>query len=185
MSGIMSKQFQVSCPISQEIWDMKYRYKAEGGLPGDVTLADSWSRVAYAIAGAENPDARARWASRFEDALSTYEFLPAGRILAGAGTGRNVTLFNCFVMGLIEDDMASIFDNVKEAALTMQQGGGIGHDFSSLRPRGAPVSSIRSAKSESFIPSGLLLLLRAECSLVIRATSLMRFCWKSSASEKD
>jgi ribonucleoside-diphosphate reductase alpha chain len=147
MSGIMGKQFQVSCPISQEIWDMKYRYKAEGGLPGDVTLADSWSRVANAIAGAENPDARARWASRFEDLLSTYEFLPAGRILAGAGTGRNVTLFNCFVMGLIEDDMASIFDNVKEAALTMQQGGGIGHDFSSLRPRGAPVSSIGAQAS--------------------------------------
>ncbi len=126
---------------------MKYRYKADGGLPGDAILSDTWSRVAHAIAGAEAQSDRARWARNFEDALSTYEFLPAGRILAGAGTGRNVTLFNCFVMGLIEDDMASIFDNVKEAALTMQQGGGIGHDFSSLRPRGAPVSSIGAQAS--------------------------------------
>jgi len=126
---------------------MKYRYRGENDSPGDATLSDTWSRVAHAIAGAEAPDDRARWAQRFEDALISYEFLPAGRILAGAGTGRNVTLFNCFVMGLIEDDMASIFDNVKEAALTMQQGGGIGHDFSSLRPRGAPVSGVGAEAS--------------------------------------
>src|SRR6478609_4582416 len=74
--------------------------------------------------------------------MADYAFLPAGRILAGAGTGRAVTLFNCFVMGRIEDDLGSIFDNVKEAARTMQQGGGIGHDFSTLRPKGARVASI-------------------------------------------
>ncbi len=143
----MSKNFHVNCPISDEIWDMKYRFPGDAGLPRDKTLSDTCSRVARAIAGDEAPDNRALWAGRFEDALNSYEFLPAGRILAGAGTGRDVTLFNCFVMGLIEDDMASIFDNVKEAALTMQQGGGIGHDFSSLRPRGAPVSSIGAEAS--------------------------------------
>ena len=143
----MSKQFQVSCPISEEIWDMKYRFKGEDGAPRDVTLGDTWSRVALAVAQAEPEAERARWAKRFEDALSAYEFLPAGRILAGAGTGRSVTLFNCFVMGLIEDDMASIFENVKQAALTMQQGGGIGHDFSPLRPRGAAVSGIGAQAS--------------------------------------
>ena len=74
--------------------------------------------------------------------MADFAFLPAGRILAGAGTGRAVTLFNCFVMGRIEDDLSSIFENVKEAALTMQQGGGIGHDFSTLRPKGALVKSI-------------------------------------------
>ena len=63
-------------------------------------------------------------------------------MIAGAGTGRTVTLFNCFVMGTIPDDMAGIFENVKEAALTMQQGGGIGHDFSTLRPMGAPVMGV-------------------------------------------
>ena len=71
-----------------------------------------------------------------------FKFLPAGRVIAGAGTGRSVTLFNCFVMGTIGDDMSSIFENLREAALTMQQGGGIGHDFSTLRPQGAPVKGV-------------------------------------------
>src|SRR6185295_13813122 len=91
---------------------------------------------------AEPKRQRERWATRFAEAMAGFAFLPAGRILAGAGTGRDVTLFNCFVMGRIEDDLGSIFDNVKEAALTMQQGGGIGHDFSTLRPKGALVKSI-------------------------------------------
>ena len=63
-------------------------------------------------------------------------------MLAGAGTGRDVTLFNCFVMGEIGDDMGSIFANVRDAALTLQQGGGIGHDFSTIRPKGAPVRGV-------------------------------------------
>jgi ribonucleoside-diphosphate reductase alpha chain len=74
--------------------------------------------------------------------MAGFRFQPAGRILAGAGADRNVTLFNCFVLGAIPDDLTGIFDSVKEAALTMQAGGGIGHDFSTLRPAGAPVKSI-------------------------------------------
>ena len=74
--------------------------------------------------------------------MDDFQFLPAGRILAGAGTGRNVTLFNCFVMGAIPDDMGGIFAHLREAALTMQQGGGIGYDFSTLRPKGAPVKGV-------------------------------------------
>ena len=74
--------------------------------------------------------------ARFHEALAGFKFLPAGRILAGAGTGRSVTLFNCFVMGTIPDDMGGIFAHLREAALTMQQGGGIGYDFSTLRPQG-------------------------------------------------
>ena len=82
------------------------------------------------------------WAARFHEALAGFKFLPAGRVIAGAGTGRSVTLFNCFVMGAIPDDMSGIFENLREAALTMQQGGGIGHDFSTLRPQGAPVKGV-------------------------------------------
>ena len=121
---------------------MKYRLKGADGSPVDGTIADTWARVARAAAGVEPKRARERWAARFADAMADFAFLPAGRILAGAGTGRAVTLFNCFVMGRIEDDLGSIFDNVKEAARTMQQGGGIGHDFSTLRPKGALVKSI-------------------------------------------
>jgi ribonucleoside-diphosphate reductase alpha chain len=128
--------------ISQHIWETKYRLTAADGAPVDRVLADTWERVAKAVAEAEPKRSRARWAKAFREAMADFAFLPAGRILAGAGAGRAVTLFNCFVMGRIEDDLSSIFDNVKEAALTMQQGGGIGHDFSTLRPRGAPVKSI-------------------------------------------
>src|SRR5581483_1318585 len=93
-------------------------------------------------AAAETPDKRAEWAHRFANALTGYRFLPAGRILAGAGTERSVTLFNCFVMGTIADSMDGIFSALREAALTLQQGGGIGYDFSTLRPKGAPVRGV-------------------------------------------
>ncbi|MFN3462331.1 MAG: ribonucleotide reductase N-terminal alpha domain-containing protein, partial [Oceanibaculum sp.] len=85
--------------ISQQIWDMKYRLKALDGAPVDKTIEDSWRRVADALAEAEAPEARARWAEEFYGALADFKFLPAGRILAGAGARRSVTLFNCFVMG--------------------------------------------------------------------------------------
>ena len=133
--------------ISTYVWDQKYRFKDAGGQALDVTLADTWWRVARAAAAAEPEAMREHWAARFHGAMERLEFLPAGRIIAGAGTGRGVTLFNCFVMGRIEDDLASIFDNVKEAALTMQQGGGIGHDFSTLRPQGALVRSVGAGAS--------------------------------------
>ena len=126
--------------ISQQIWDMKYRLKGPDGTPVDKTLEDSWRRVARALAAPEKD--RAGWEKRFHGAMADFRFLPAGRILAGAGTQRKVTLFNCFVMGTIPDDMAGIFENLKEAALTMQQGGGIGYDFSTLRPHGAPVKGV-------------------------------------------
>ncbi|MBT3332837.1 MAG: adenosylcobalamin-dependent ribonucleoside-diphosphate reductase, partial [Rhodospirillaceae bacterium] len=127
-------------PISQQIWDMKYRLKGAGGEAVDDTIEDSWRRVAASLAAAEKqPDV---WKQSFFEALDDFRFLPAGRILAGAGTDRKVTLFNCFVMGTIPDDMSGIFENLRQAALTMQQGGGIGYDFSTLRPNGAPVEGV-------------------------------------------
>ena len=128
--------------ISQQIWDMKYRLKGPDGQAIDKTIEDSWRRVASALAAPEAEAERGKWADRFYEALEGFRFLPAGRILAGAGTERSVTLFNCFVMGTIPDDMGGIFAHLREAALTMQQGGGIGYDFSSLRPRGAPVKGV-------------------------------------------
>jgi ribonucleoside-diphosphate reductase alpha chain len=128
--------------ISHQIWDLKYRLKEAGGAPREHDVAESWARVAIALAEAEAPEKRAEWARIFAGALTRYRFLPAGRILAGAGTSRDVTLFNCFVMGTIPDSLDGIFSHLREAALTMQQGGGIGYDFSSLRPEGAPVLSV-------------------------------------------
>jgi ribonucleoside-diphosphate reductase alpha chain len=127
-------------PLAGEIWASKYRFAAE--RDGDASVEETWSRVARALAEAEAPQARAPWTDRFMRALQDFRFLPAGRILAGAGTGRSVTLFNCFVMGTIPDDLGGIFDHVREAALTMQQGGGVGMDFSTIRPNGARVEGV-------------------------------------------
>ena len=126
--------------IAQQIWDMKYRFKAADGAAIDKTVEDTWARVADTLSARETDSAGSQ--KRFIAAMADYRFLPAGRILAGAGTGRTVTLHNCFVMGSIGDDMGSIFAHLREAALTMQQGGGIGYDFSTLRPKGAPVKGV-------------------------------------------
>ena len=126
--------------ISQQIWDMKYRLRAPSGEALDKTIEDTWRRVATAVAAPERDPGL--WAERFYQAMTDFKFLPAGRVVAGAGSSRSVTLFNCFVMGTIPDDMGGIFAHLREAALTMQQGGGIGYDFSTLRPRGAPVKGV-------------------------------------------
>ena len=134
-----------SAPIAEQIWDMKYRMKAADGAVIDGTVEDSWRRIARALAVVE--DKPEHWEERFYNALEDFKFLPAGRITAGAGTGRAVTLFNCFVMGTIPDSMGGIFDMLKEAALTMQQGGGIGYDFSTIRPKGASVTGVAADAS--------------------------------------
>ena len=134
-----------AAPIAEQIWDMKYRFKEADGTPLDGSVEDTWRRIARALAVVEN-DAD-HWENEFYAALEDFKFLPAGRITAGAGTARKVTLFNCFVMGTIPDSMGGIFEMLKEAALTMQQGGGIGYDFSTIRPKGALVTGVAADAS--------------------------------------
>ncbi|MFW2587317.1 adenosylcobalamin-dependent ribonucleoside-diphosphate reductase [Sagittula sp. SSi028] len=134
-----------AAPIAEQIWDMKYRLKEADGTAIDTSVEDTWRRIARALAQAE-ADPKT-WEAKFYDALEDFKYLPAGRITAGAGTDRTVTLFNCFVMGTVPDSMGGIFDMLKEAALTMQQGGGIGYDFSTIRPKGAPVAGVAADAS--------------------------------------
>lgn len=134
-----------AAPIAESIWDMKYRFKEADGTPNDQTVEDSWRRIARDLAKVEKKPEE--WEDKFYAALEDFKYLPAGRITAGAGTARKVTLFNCFVMGTIPDSMSGIFDMLKEAALTMQQGGGIGYDFSTIRPRGADVKGVAADAS--------------------------------------
>ncbi|AXI47809.1 ribonucleoside-diphosphate reductase, adenosylcobalamin-dependent [Sulfitobacter sp. SK012] len=134
-----------SAPIAEQIWDMKYRFKAADGTPKDISVEDTWQRIANDLAQVEND--KSSWEKKFYEALEDFKYLPAGRITAGAGTARRVTLFNCFVMGTVPDSMGGIFDMLKEAALTMQQGGGIGYDFSTIRPKGADVLGVSADAS--------------------------------------
>jgi len=131
--------------ISRHIWDAKYRYR-DGDVVRDARIEDTWRRIAHALASVEPADKNG-WEKRFYEALEGFRFLPGGRIQAGAGTGRRVTLFNCFVMGTIDDSMDGIFDGLKEGALTMQQGGGVGYDFSTLRPQGTSARSVGAVAS--------------------------------------
>ncbi|MGY3438750.1 MULTISPECIES: adenosylcobalamin-dependent ribonucleoside-diphosphate reductase [unclassified Marinovum] len=134
-----------AAPIAEQIWDMKYRFKQADGTPIDLSVEDSWRRIARDLARKE-ADPKL-WEDRFYAALEDFKYLPAGRITAGAGTARQVTLFNCFVMGTVPDSMGGIFDMLREAALTMQQGGGIGYDFSTIRPKGAGVTGVAADAS--------------------------------------
>lgn len=127
--------------LAEEIWTAKYRYLPSEGEP-DKDFTDTALRVARAVAQAEKEGDRKAWRGRFFEAIEDLRFIPAGRIMAGAGTGRAVTLFNCFVMGTIPDSLDGIFEQLGEAALTMQQGGGVGMDFSSIRPKGSPVRGV-------------------------------------------
>lgn len=124
--------------ISECIWNLKYRYFYHQDYI-DQNIEDTWQRVAKAIAKVEHVNHRSHWQKKFYSILENFYFLPGGRILAGAGTQHRVTLFNCFVMP-VTDSLVSIFNALKEGALTLQQGGGIGYDFSTLRPAGYPTS---------------------------------------------
>ncbi|WP_298356139.1 adenosylcobalamin-dependent ribonucleoside-diphosphate reductase [uncultured Litoreibacter sp.] len=155
-----------AAPIADQIWDMKYRFKEADGTPIDVTVEDSWKRIAGALAAPEkDPSA---WEGKFYEALEDFKYLPAGRITAGAGTERSVTLFNCFVMGTIPDSMGGIFDMLKEAALTMQQGGGIGYDFSTIRPKGA---GVKGAAADASGPLSFMDVWDAMCRTIMSAGS--------------
>ena len=130
-------------PISREIWDLKYRLKSEGGSPVEQSIEATWQRVAKAAAavepekspgflGGEVPHGRWRTTASCPPAASS-------RAPAPAAASRSSTASS---WARIDDSMAGIFEALKEAALTMQQGGGIGHDFSTLRPKGAPVKGV-------------------------------------------
>jgi ribonucleoside-diphosphate reductase alpha chain len=135
------EKLSLAQPVSEWVWNEKYRYK-------DETLEDTFRRVALAVAEAgEKEEDRILWYDRYYQVLSDFSFIPAGRIIAGAGTPRGVTLFNCYVMGTIEDSLEGIMHSLSEAAFTLKQGGGVGMDFSTLRPRGAYVASVEAASS--------------------------------------
>ena len=153
--------------ISKQIWEMKYRFQ-KGDEIMDKTVQDSWMRIASALAEAEVPEKRERYTCMFYDALENFQYLPAGRITAGAGTGRSVTLFNCFVMGTIPDSMDGIFDMLKEAALTMQAGGGIGYDFSTIRPKG---THVRGVDADASGPLSFMDVWDAMCRTIMSAGS--------------
>src|SRR5690606_9018657 len=131
--------------VSDYIWRTKYRY-VHGGVVEDRNIHATWRRVANAL-GAIEPVNSDEWRQAFYHLLENYRFLPAGRILAGAGTLRQATLFNGFAVGTIEDSIDGTFPALRDGAVTMQQSGGVGYDFATLRPYGAEAVSSGSVAS--------------------------------------
>jgi ribonucleoside-diphosphate reductase alpha chain len=121
-------------PISVDEHTSKYR------IPGE-TFLDLCNRVSAELA--DNEDHR----RDFRMSLLHQNFMPAGRIQRAIGSPLKVTPYNCFVSGTIADDSEDIMDKVKEAFMTMRAGGGIGYDFSTIRPRGALIKSLKSTAS--------------------------------------
>ena len=156
-------------PICETIWAAKYQFKTQrNDYPSDHSVEDTWNRIAKACSESDRYDGPTKAAAfdRFYNLLKGFKFSPAGRIIAGAGTGRDVTLFNCFVMGTIPDSLAGIFDMLKEAALTMQQGGGIGYDFSTIRPS---TSFVRGVEAESSGPLSFMDVWDSMCRTIMSA----------------
>lgn len=125
--------------VSEHVWHTRYQW-SDDGRAREPSIESTWDRVALAVSSAEAHH-RHEWRERFRAILGDFRFLPGGRILAGAGTSRRVTLFNCFASGSIEDSVSGIFNALRESMVTLQAGGGLGLDFSTLRPSGATALS--------------------------------------------
>jgi ribonucleoside-diphosphate reductase alpha chain len=139
-------------PISNGIWRERYRW-AEGGHMQEPSIEASWDRVALALSAPEVHH-RNDWRERFRAALADFRFLPAGRVLAHAGTTRQRTLLNSFVLPAPEDSITGIFNSLRETLLTLHAGAAVGLDFSTLRPAGslALSSGGQASGPVSFMP---------------------------------
>jgi ribonucleoside-diphosphate reductase alpha chain len=135
---------------SRDVWDTKYRLKAQDGSPVDHDVDDTYRRVARALAEVEQtPEAQRSWEPKFLWALRQGA-IPAGRIVSNAGALAHkpaTSTINCTVSGTIRDSMDDILGKVHEAGLTLKAGCGIGYEFSTLRPRGAWVSGAGACTS--------------------------------------
>lgn len=131
---MLKNSYGPTLTISEHIHAEKYRSEGE-------TFQEAMTRVAEALKDDETHF------NQFRTILYNQRFLPAGRVQSAMGAPRVVTPYNCFVSGTIEDSMDGIMDAAKDAAKTMQLGGGIGYDFSTLRPHGALIKSLDSRSS--------------------------------------
>lgn len=133
--------------VREKVFLDRYSLKDKEGNPMEKTPDEMWARVAKGIAKQEKPALRKTWEKKFYDSMDGFKFLPGGRILAGAGTGFDVTYFNCFVIPSPKDSRDGILDNLKVMIEIMARGGGVGINLSSLRPKGSRVKKVNGFSS--------------------------------------
>src|SRR6266508_2702058 len=134
--------------IRAKVFLDRYAHKNERGEAIEQYPEQTWARVARAIAAVEPTEEKQRyWSQRFYDLLSDFKFVPGGRILSGAGTGAEVTYYNCFVIPSPEDSRGGILDNLKVMTEIMARAGGVGINLSSLRPKGSYIKTVNGTAS--------------------------------------
>lgn len=133
--------------VSEKVFLDRYSLKDKEGKPVEKTPDEMWKRVAKAVAAVEKKPAQKKWEKTFYEAMKDFKYIPGGRILAGAGTGFNITYYNCFVIPSPKDSRGGIIDTLKNMIEIMARGGGVGINLSSLRPRGARVHKVNGFSS--------------------------------------
>ena len=133
--------------VRQKVFLDRYSLKDQAGNAMEKTPDEMWRRVAKGIASVEKPKDRKKWEKKFYDVMDDFKFLPGGRILAGAGTGFDVTYYNCFVIPNPPDSRGGIMQNLTQMIEIMAHGGGVGLNLSSLRPRGSRVKKVNGFSS--------------------------------------
>jgi ribonucleoside-diphosphate reductase alpha chain len=134
--------------VRSKVFIDRYSLKDERGKALETTPEEMWRRVARGIAAVEETEEKRReWEERFYRTMDNFKFVPGGRILSGAGTGFEVTYFNCYVIPSPDDSRGGILDNLKHLTEIMARGGGVGVNLSTLRPRGSYIKSVNGTSS--------------------------------------
>ncbi len=134
--------------ISEKVFLDRYSLKDKNGNPTELRPEDMWHRVAHSVAiNDENKSLHKKLEKDFYWAMKNFKYVPGGRILAGAGSGFNVTYYNCFVIPSPKDSRGGILETLKQMVEIMARGGGVGINMSSLRPRGARVKKVNGFSS--------------------------------------
>src|SRR3989344_352341 len=133
--------------VSEKVFKDRYALKNKAGDPIEKDPKQMWARVARGIAKEEKPSNRKHWEDEFNRVMQDFRYVPGGRVLAGAGTGYDVTYYNCYVIPNPPDSRNGILENLGHMVEIMAHGGGVGVNLSSLRPRGARVSKVNGYSS--------------------------------------
>lgn len=133
--------------IRKDVFLDRYSLKDEEGNPLESYPEQMWRRVAWGIAQQEKLNVRKDWEKKFYTAMEDFKFVPAGRILSGAGTPYQVTYYNCYVIPSPKDSRGGIMENVTMTVEIQARGGGVGVNLSSLRPRGSRVKKVNGTSS--------------------------------------
>lgn len=133
--------------ISEKVFLDRYALKSKEGKPIEKKPEEMWSRIAKAVSKVEKKSKQKNWEKEFYSILKDFKYVPGGRILSGAGTGYDVSFYNCFVIPSPKDSRGGILETLGNMVEIMARGGGVGINLSSLRPRGARVKKVNGFSS--------------------------------------